>query len=361
MSETPTPEQAVTSADRAALVALYREAFGKEDGQAVLPWRYDASPHGPSISLISRLGGAAVGAYACNARRVLLRGEPGGTVGETGDVMTHPEHRGRGYFMDLDRAALALARERGWSAVIGLPNSRSADIFTSKLGWRRVGSLRPWTFVLTTEDGARRERRRAGRLASVAVPWAAWRGSMRRGSLRKRSFGRINVVAIPRFDERVDALVSEVAKDHAWMQERSADFLNWRFIEAPSQRFRAHGVYAPEGSLEGYVVVQLPAEPGGVGWVVDLVARSEAALAGALEAALGHLQKVGASVARATAVEGSWWEATLRDAGFRAPARADRKQIIVHVLRESDPLAQAALAPSDWYFTDADRDDETCS
>ena len=343
-------------------VGLYETAFGKADGDQVLPWRYAASPHGPSITLLTRApGGEPVGAYACNARRVAAAGQDAAVVGETGDVMTHPDHRGKGLFLDLDRRAMQEAAGEGWPCVIGLPNSKSADIFTTKLGWEAVGSIRPWTFVFGAGADARRERRRAGRLASVAVPWTAWRGSMRRGALRKRFFGKINAVAIPRFDAKADELFAQVRERWPWIQERSAAFLNWRFVEAPSQRFRAHGVYAPDGSLRGYAVVQLPERGEAVGWVVDLLAADDVAFAGAMEAALGHLQKVGAAVARATAVEGSWWERELRASGFRAPASDDRKRIIAHVLDEQHPLASAVRRPSDWYFTDADRDDEVCS
>lgn len=355
------PQRVVCSDALEQQERLYRAAFGKTDGTRVLPWRYEQSPHGASITLLTCEGEEPVAAYACNARRVAGAGGVAAAVGETGDVMTHPDHRGRGLFLALDRRAMEEARGEGWPVVIGLPNSKSADIFTTKLGWEAVGSVRPWTFVLTAGGEARAARRRAGRLASIAVPWTAWRGSMRRGALRKRFFGKINAVAIPRFNEKADALFEEVRGRWPWIQERSAAFLNWRFAEAPSQRFRAHGVYAPDGSLRGYAVVQLPERGESVGWVVDLLAADEVAFAGAMEAALGHLQKVGAAVARATAVEGSWWERQLRASGFRAPASGDRKRIIAHVLEPGHPLAQAVRRPADWYFTDADRDDEVCS
>lgn len=343
-------------------VELYALAFGKTDGERVLPWRYRDSPHGASITLLTRdPDGQAVGGYACNGRRVLSHGEFAGVVGETGDVMTHSDHRGKGYFLDLDRRAMELARERKWPLVIGLPNSKSAGIFTSKLGWIGVGAVRPWTFVLHADEAARQERQRAGRLASMGTGWAAWRGSMRRGALRKSFFEKVNVVALPRFTSAVDDLLAQVAPKWAWLQERSAEFLNWRFIDAPSNRFRAHGVFAPNGDLVGYAVVQLPERGSPVGYVVDLLALDDVALAAAMEAALGHLHKMGASVARATAVEGSWWQKQLKFCGFRAPHTNDRKQIIVHLLDPSSPLAVVAQDPTSWYFTDADRDDETCS
>ena len=350
-----------TPADRTEQAALYDLCFQKSDGATVVPWRYDGNPQGRAVSLLAtEPGGTAVSGYACSPRVVLHRGEEAGgsVVGQTGDVMTHPERRGRGIFRELDRRALQAAREAGWPVVFGLPNRMSAPIFVEKLGWRAVGRLRPWTFVLHPDAAARAERMKAGRLAAAAVPWAYFRGIRRRGRLRGRAFDEVNVVPLPRFDEEVDELTRTVARGWPWMVRRDHAYLNWRFLDAPSGRFRAHGAFEPGGALRGYCIVQLPERGEPVGWVVDVVGVDDAALDGAMEAALGHLHKAGASVARAHAIEGSWWQRQLRRAGFRAAKKGDHKIVIAHPLDEAHPLARAALDPASWYFTDGDRDDE---
>ena len=98
-----------------------------------------------------------------------------------------------------------------------------------------------------------------------------------------------------------------------------------------------------------------------MGHVVDLLAYDEVAFAGAMEAGLSHLLKAGASVARAHAIQGSWWEARLRWAGFRAPKRQDAKIVIAYTHQEEGALVAAASKPESWYFTDGDRDDELVS
>jgi GNAT superfamily N-acetyltransferase len=347
-------------ADRALQAALYDRCFGKDDGDVVLPWRYDQGPHGESVSLVVELDGVAISGYACSPRHVVPHGDEAraATVGQTGDVMTDLEHRGRGIFSSLDAAAMEAARARGWPVAYGLPNRQSAHLFVGKLGWQAVGSIRPWTFVLTTDAHARAERLKAGRLAASALAWTYWRGTMRRGMLRKMFFEKCNVVPLPRFEPEVDALWAEVAVAWPWMVRRDHTWLNWRFSDAPSKRFKAQGVYEPGGKMVGYCVVQLPAAGDPVGHVVDILARDDVAFAAAMEAALGHLHKAAASVARAHAVAGSWWERKLRWAGFRSPKADDQKTIIAYVLDAQHPLAQTALAPESWYFTDADRDDE---
>lgn len=348
-------------ADRPALAALFDECFHRVDGARVLPWRYDAGPHGEALCRVA-LGaeGGLVASYACSPRIVDAAGGRY-TVGQTGDVMTLPAERGKGRFSALDRAVMEDARARGWPVVYGLPNSASAHIFTRDLGWREVGRVRPWTFVLASDAGARAERMRVGRLAAALVPWACWRGTMRMGRMKDDFFERANVVAMARFKPEVDAVTAAASAAAEWTVRRDHAYLNWRFTDAPSQRFKAHGVYAPSGEMRGYAVVQLPLRGEAVGYVADLVALDRVAFSAAMEAALSHLRKAGASVARAFAIDGSRWQADLRWSGFRAPKAEDSKPVIARILDESHPIAPLALDASRWSFTDADRDAELIS
>ena len=245
--------------------------------------------------------------------------------------------------------------------VFGLPNRASAHIFTRDLGWDVVGEMRPWTFILVGDAGARAERMKVSRAASALVPWSAWRGTMARGRLRKKVFGKINVVPIARFKPESDAVASEARKDEDLVVRRDHEYLNWRFVDAPSGRFRVHGVFEPSGGMRGWCVVQLPARGETAGYVVDIVALDDVAFAGALEAGLGHLRKAGASVARAHAVMGSKWEERLRRSGFLPPKKDDVRPIILHVLDPSHPIVPLARDPKRWFFTDGDRDAEVVS
>ena len=352
----PSPCRAGTPADRAAQAALFDRCFDRTDGDAVLPWRYDQGPHGAALTTVVDGDEGVLASYACGPRRLAGEGEV--LVGETGDVMTAPEARGGGLFSGLDRATMASARGAGWPVVFGLPNRASAHIFVRDLGWEEVGQLRPWTFVLVGDAGARAERMKVSRLAAATVPWTAWRGTMARGRLRKRFFERVNVVPIARFKPEADAVADTVAARHPWFIRRDHEYMNWRFVDAPSGRFRCHGVYQPDGSMCGWCVVQLPDRGETAGYVVDLVAVDDVAFAAALEAGLGHLRKAGASVARAHAVVGSSWERDLRGSGFRPSKADDVRPIILHVLDEAHPITSVARQPARWFWTDADRDAE---
>lgn len=54
---------------------------------------------------------------------------------QSGDTMTHPEHRGKGLFIDLALKTYGTAREEGIQFVFGFPSQSSYPGFSRKLDW----------------------------------------------------------------------------------------------------------------------------------------------------------------------------------------------------------------------------------
>ncbi|MDP6956185.1 MAG: GNAT family N-acetyltransferase [Planctomycetota bacterium] len=346
--------------DRDAQLDLFARAFGRAVPAELLTWRYDRGPHGAALSFLTRDGdGRGICGYACSPRRVLLAGvaAEGGPLGQTGDVMTDPAWRGRGIFRGLDGRCMAEATERGWPAVIGLPNSTSAPLFV-RMGWETVGQVCTHTLPLVADGRGRAARLGAGRLAAWGSGRAARRAARARGRLAADLRARgIETRELTAFPGQVGEICARVGRRFSFMVRRDAEFLDWRYLKAPSGLHRALGFYVA-GEFIGYVVVQLPASQTGIGFVVDLLLQEDECLPVAIGAALDYLVAKGASAARASAVVGSWWEQRLRAAGFLAPRPTDRKIIILHPNLEDHPLVAAAREPQRWYFTDGDRDDE---
>lgn len=345
---------------RAEQARLYAACFKKPLAEHGLEWRYDELPHGPSVSFVTReAGGATVSGYACSPRLAVSRGDDAtaAIVGETGDVMTHPDWRKRGYFSALDRAAMATARERGWAFAFGLPNRKSAHIFL-ELGWRRIGTVRPWTFVLRPDAAARAWRRREGVLAALSVGLLARRGRSRRARLAKALEGS-HVEPLSEFPREVETLSREVERRFDFMLRRSKEYLDWRFCRAPSRLHRCFALRGAAGELRGYVVVQLPRPGQPVGYLIDVLASDDEFVGAALEVGLRELERAGASVVEATAIDGSWWRAQLERAGFGPPRAENHLIVIQEPLLPDHPLTRAAADASRWCFTDGDRDDET--
>lgn len=350
-----------TPAEREEQARLFNACFKKDLTAAHLAWRYDENPHGAAVSLVSRPPSAdGICGYACSPRLAVPQGDRDAAllVGQTGDVMTHPDWRKRGIFSGLDSACMEEVGRLGWALAFGLPNRRSAHIF-QKLGWETIGKVRPWTFVLRSDAASRKARLVDGRLRSMLVPMAAAAGRLARRKLRKRAGRGFEVRPLESFPPEVDALSSRVERDFAFMVRRDAEYLDWRFLRNPSGRHRAFGVFDRDETFRGYVVIELPRPGLPAGFLVDVLAPDPQALAAALEGALVHLAASGASYVQATALDGSWWQSQLRAAGFQAPKPDNHLIVILYPQRPEHPLVAAARDTSRWYFTDGDRDDET--
>ncbi len=346
--------------DRDEQARLFNACFSKSIDAEGLRWRYDRNPHGTAISLLSRPPGAdGICGYACSPRLAVPGGDEQQTapIGQTGDVMTHPEWRKRGIFSGLDRACMEEARRQGWPVTFGLPNRRSAHLFLH-MGWERVGIIRPWTLVLRADAAARSVRRTDGRLRSALVPLALRRARARRRAARRQAQA-FEVRPLERFPAEVEELSRVVERRHTLMVRRDAAYLDWRFLSNTVGLHRALGVRGPDGALAGYAVVQMPREGSAVGFLVDLLAPAEEAAGAAMEASLALLESAGASVVQATAVAGTSWERLLAKSGFQPPRAENHLIVIAMIHRPDHPLARAARETSGWYLTDGDRDDET--
>ncbi len=347
--------------DRAEQARLFNACFKKTLEAEELVWRYDENPHGAAVSLVSRPpGGEGVCGYACSPRLAVPDGNEAqmAPIGQTGDVMTHPDWRKRGIFSGLDARCMEETAKLGWPVVFGLPNRRSAHIFL-KLGWEQVGTIRPWTLVLESSADARALRIGDGRLKALMVPFAvrAWKRAHKQ--LRIQAAGRYDVRGISEFPPQTEALSREVEAGFGLMVRRDADYLNWRFVRNTRGLHRCLGAFDSEGTFLGYVVVQVPRPGSRLGYLVDLLAAHDGVRAALLEAGIAQLLAAGAAAVQATAIDGSAWSDTLQATGFQTPREENHLIVILYTHDPEHPLAKAARDTTRWYLTDGDRDDET--
>lgn len=356
--------RACSSADREEQARLFNASFKKDLDPSELGWRYDQGPHGGSVTLVTEELDAtetavrAVSGYACNPRRVLHRGQDATTVGQTGDVMTHPAARGKGLFSDLDRACMRAVAEAGWTAVFGLPNRKSAPLFVGKLGWNEIGRIRPHTFLFDGRARARRIRTREGRLRGLAAPIDARRCATARRGLARLGTG-VQVSLEANFPRLVGDISRSVERQFDWMVHRDAEYLDWRFAHNPSRLHRI--LIARRGTaVEGYAVLQRPltGRPD-TAFLVDMLAPDVAVRAALASAAMDEAQAAGAVAIEATAIDGSWWEKELTGFGFLPPKDENHLIVISYIHRDTEPVARAMLDARSWYLTDGDRDDAT--
>lgn len=124
-------------------------------------WQFRGSPAGPARLYVAEEDGRLVSLYAAVAHRVRVDG-----VLRTGlmiqDVMTHPDHRGKGHLHELGRLCLEEIQANG-DLGFTFPNERSERSFRRN-GWVELCAV-PWRHRGTAslgsaaEPGARKDMR----------------------------------------------------------------------------------------------------------------------------------------------------------------------------------------------------------
>lgn len=133
-------------------------------------WQFRGSPAGPARLYVAEEAGRIVSLYSAVAHRVRVAG-----VMRTGlmiqDVMTHPDHRGKGYLHELGRICLEEIRARG-ELGFTFPNERSEGSFRRN-GWSELCEV-PWRRGTSTSLGTPPELELHGDVRFSELAGAVW-------------------------------------------------------------------------------------------------------------------------------------------------------------------------------------------
>ncbi|MFV0317276.1 MAG: GNAT family N-acetyltransferase [Microthrixaceae bacterium] len=377
MTDEPTPDKPprdleirrITEGELPLVEQFVNECYGAGapfKQRARLQWQFVDTPYrrvGAPPTIFAALSrGRVVGTIGVQDGRALVHGTPA-AMGWVVDVMIHPEFRGRGIGHMIHDRALA---DR--STLITLTMAEATRRIAMKAGAITLGPTREFirpirvsattvkSFLSGKADNAPGRHRLISAFNATRVGPILLAGVVRViGAIRKPRRSPVTdlrVEEVEEFPVDVDALWEGVAEHHPTMFERSARFLNWRFVEAPELNYRLFLLWEGD-SLRGYLVtrdpnaVELP-----VGTVVDFLAAPGDS--DALDALLTHAHTELASrceylEAAASSVE---YRSALKRAGFVA-TRTMRPTI---VCTDSDLRAGLWDTVDRWHFTKADHD-----
>ncbi len=257
----PVEVRPATPADRPALLALFREAFGAEASPEDWAWKYDRCPHAAvSVGAFDR--GKAIGFFGGLGTR--YRGREGDLPGLAAvDVMTAPSSRALGRSTLFQRVGSEFFERNGAAGapfVLGFPNHRHRRVGESTLGYLSVEPAAEWT-------------RPIGRLGLLK--------RLRRRRLRHRRGSAVSVAH--------DALAEALHARPGWRTDRSRTTLDWRFAR-PGVSYDVHELLDGRGHSTAYAALRTVADRA---LLVDLQAADEgggavADLLDAIEETLGR-------------------------------------------------------------------------
>ena len=255
--------------DRRQVEALYRRVFGHDSADANRlrwDWQYrrnpNSPPQGPMI-WIAREAQTVVGQYAAMPVRAIVRGREIDAAWGM-DVMVAPERQRQGLGEQLFRTW-----ERSVGAALGLGLSDASSRLFHKLRWPNVGPV-PCLVKPLSRRALRRPTWPVGlnRLVSaITLPW------IRLVARSRPLHGEVR--AIRHFDESFTRLWEGLKDKFEFAVCRDADYLNWKYAQAPHVRY-ALAALMRDTEPAGYVVYRHVQEPRGrVTLLVDLLADPE--------------------------------------------------------------------------------------
>lgn len=210
---------------------------GRVKGRDWASWKYLKNPDGPArVFIAEALDQTLIGTLAYMPRRFLTPDRGVLTVMQAVDIFLAAEFRSAGVFLKL----YDFARSRISGPRIGVPNENSR-VFGMGAGWQVLGPYQDWKFPVML--GARHANKTVGLGTSIANGFcrlyaACWLAGAK-GDLRMTSVSRFR---------------QEYPLDSAAIHGvRSADYLNWRFLDNPETKYQAYEFFDGEQSI-GYCV-----------------------------------------------------------------------------------------------------------
>ena len=167
-------------------------------------WRFNENPFGKFVAKLAFDGQKLVATYIAHPLDLRMNQTTYRALFSMW-TSTHPNYRGRGIMKKLANQVYDYARKEAFDIVIGFPNDNSRFLFTQKLCFKEIGHI----------DEVRLE-------SSISPP--------------KLSFEYYN---FSQFDKEVsDFLInSDSSNEFSIFIPRTLDFLNWRFIKNPLDKY----------------------------------------------------------------------------------------------------------------------------
>lgn len=125
------------------LLYLYKHAFNETESIDFLKKKYNTSFTG--IEFVGFIAYHAINKqpaayYGVFPSRLTYQGKDL-IAAQSGDTMTHPDHRGKGLFISLAKKTYELANELGVEFIYGFPNDNSYPGFVKKLDWKHYSNV----------------------------------------------------------------------------------------------------------------------------------------------------------------------------------------------------------------------------
>ena len=240
--------------DSHELRKLYHLVFGIEVSEERWKWRYEKNPSGHIGIFVGVENDRIIAQSALMPLRMKI-GDGIKLGALTIDSMTHPDYRGQGLYVKLDKYSFPELAKKGFPVIYGFPNKNMHPIRVKWLNWVDLSETLP-IFVKPLN------------IPKILAHWICSRlllaisGTVCEGVKRLMYLGKERALPpnsfikkISVFDKRVDILWEKASSQHTIAVLRDSKYLNWRYIENPDNDYTVFIVEKSKDIL-GYIILR---------------------------------------------------------------------------------------------------------
>lgn len=333
--------------DREAIIRFLFDNLTECSDARRFDWLYLKNPDGPAAAwlAIEERSGAIAGSAAAFPRRLRVRGQD--CIGwNLGDFAIQKEHRTLGPALLLQRACLEPVEKGEVPFCYDHPSAAMCAIY-DRLGVAPLGRVIRFARPLRVD----RKVEKIIKVKALARPVAALLNLLL--SLRLAGKPRPDAGEIAehqgRFGPEFSELCAGAVDRYPVCGWRSAEYLNWHYLDHPFVRFRTL-TSRKGGRLRAYLIYSVE---GPLATLADLFGEDDdAAAAGLLHAAVRLLRREGAGTFSAPVLESNPLVHQLLEAGFLPRESAPA---LVYT-RPEGPLDGLVNRKENWFLIHGDRD-----
>ena len=182
------------------------------------------------------------------------------------DTITDEAHRGKGLFPKLASRLFGDAEKNEFELVYGFPNENSAPGFFKKLQWASFGEapflIKPLGLLYFIKKFFKNQKE-----ASASGDENVDYSIPPKTELQKNIF----IKQLHSFEEDYDLIWKKAVKKIGVCVDRSAAYMNWRYVEKPGEQYAKCGIYIDD-QLKGVIVFTIKNKHDGrIGYIMELI------------------------------------------------------------------------------------------
>lgn len=169
------------------------------------------------------------------------------------DVMTHPDYRKQGMFVSLGRSSMDWIKNNGFAFSTGYPYKDNVMPGHKKVGWKEVFDLDVYVIPINTKNLSETysKNKIKQKLLNLGLKtYVTFRKY--KCSSKDRN---IKITKLGGFPKNIEIFFDKVNDDFSFIQNRTFEFLKWRYDDVPNRKYMKYFLYYKE-ILSGYIVVR---------------------------------------------------------------------------------------------------------